>query len=142
MDFVRSKLGGFVPRVLAWDATDNNPIGSEYIIMERFPGEELSRRIDDASGNLGIATTLAKVQHELSVLKFSQHGSIFYKEDVDESQRQFSLYADGVPSDHCSERFRIGPSVDPIFYRGGRAKLDISRGPCECTANHVDHSFH
>ncbi|KAF7125333.1 hypothetical protein CNMCM5793_001511 [Aspergillus hiratsukae] len=40
MGFVRLH-GVLVPRVLAYSASDQNPVGSEYIIMEKAPGNEL-----------------------------------------------------------------------------------------------------
>jgi aminoglycoside phosphotransferase (APT) family kinase protein len=40
MDFVRLRSVP-VPRILAYLATDDNSIGSEYIIIEKAPGNEL-----------------------------------------------------------------------------------------------------
>lgn len=41
MDFARTILDLPVPRVLAWSATDQNPVESEYIIMEEAKGSHL-----------------------------------------------------------------------------------------------------
>lgn len=40
LDFVRLQ-GIPVPRVLAYSADDKNPVGTEYIIMEKAVGNEL-----------------------------------------------------------------------------------------------------
>ncbi|KFY50732.1 hypothetical protein V496_09207 [Pseudogymnoascus sp. VKM F-4515 (FW-2607)] len=41
MEFLRSQ-GVPIPRVFYWDSSASNEVGSEYIIMERVPGRELS----------------------------------------------------------------------------------------------------
>lgn len=41
MDFARIVLDLPVPRVLAWSATDQNPVLAEYIIMEEAKGTQL-----------------------------------------------------------------------------------------------------
>lgn len=41
MDFARTILKIPVPKVLAWSATDQNPVESEYIIMEEAEGTQL-----------------------------------------------------------------------------------------------------
>lgn len=67
----------------------------------------------------------------LGGIPFSQYGSINYKEDVDPLLQARPLYAEGQPPDDCSERFRVGPSVERRFYRGERTRLLIDRGPCK-----------
>lgn len=41
MEFARTVLNLPVPRVLAWSATDQNPVQAEYIIMEEASGSQL-----------------------------------------------------------------------------------------------------
>jgi hypothetical protein len=41
MEFVRTILNIPVPQVLAWSATDQNPVQAEYIIMEEARGSQL-----------------------------------------------------------------------------------------------------
>src|SRR5258708_9947630 len=130
MDFVRTCFGTPVPRVLAWEASSDNPVGSEYIIMEKCPGNDLSELMDEAARSDKVVPGLAKLQRDLASIKFSQFGSLYYKEDVDEELQARPLYAPGIPEDECSQRFRIGPSVERLFYRGGHAGLRIDRGPC------------
>lgn len=74
---------------------------------------------------------LADFYVKLASIPFSQYGSIYYKEDVSPELQALPLYAEGTPEDECSERFRIGPSIDRRFYRGERLRLNIDRGPCE-----------
>lgn len=41
MEFARTILDLPVPKVLAWNATDENPVETEYIIMEEAKGSQL-----------------------------------------------------------------------------------------------------
>ncbi|KAF9485544.1 kinase-like protein [Pholiota conissans] len=128
MDFLRTRNVP-VPKVLAWDATTTNAVGCEYIIMEQCPGSTLE---DNDTSRLELYRHIADVvdmMAGLASVRFSQYGSIYYKEDVDELLRERPLYAEGEAEDASSERFRIGPSVERRFYRGGRTGTDIDRGP-------------
>ena len=41
MEFARTVLNIPVPKVLAWSATDQNPVNAEYIVMEEAKGSQL-----------------------------------------------------------------------------------------------------
>lgn len=43
LDFLRNELNIPVPRVFAWSCEKDQPVGAEYIIMEKAPGQELSK---------------------------------------------------------------------------------------------------
>lgn len=131
MDFLRTKLGFPIPKVLAWNASPNNPVGCEYIVMEQCSGEMLANRVDSPSQVSMVAAEIAEMQTRLSSIKFSQYGSIYYKDNVSPELQARPLYAKGEPDDECSERFRIGLSVDRRFYRSERAHMQIDRGPCK-----------
>jgi hypothetical protein len=131
MDFLRTKLGFPIPKVLAWNASPNNPVGCEYMIMEQCSGEMLANRVDSPSQVSMFAAEIAKMQTRLASIKFSQYGSIYYKENVSPKLQARPLYAKGEPEDECSKRFRIGLSVDRRFYRSERAHMQIDRGPCK-----------
>jgi len=49
MEFARTILNIPVPRVLAWSATDQNPVQAEYIIMEEASGSQLHEVWQDLS---------------------------------------------------------------------------------------------
>ena len=49
MEFARTVLNLPVPRVLAWSATDQNPVQAEYIIMEEASGSQLHEVWQDLS---------------------------------------------------------------------------------------------
>ena len=62
--------------------------------------------------------------------RFSQIGSLCYKEDVEPALQARPLYAEDAEDDDASVRFRIGPYVDWNVWRGTRANLEADLGPC------------
>jgi hypothetical protein len=130
MDFVRSRIGAPAPKVLAWDASSDNNVGCEYI-MEKCEGEILANVPDTSLDSCHHIFDIANMLSGLGGILFSQYGSIYYKEDVEPLLQARPLYAEGRPPDDCSERFRVGPSVERRFYRGERTRLLIDRGPCK-----------
>ncbi|OBZ65402.1 Altered inheritance of mitochondria protein 9, mitochondrial [Grifola frondosa] len=134
MDYARTILGLPVPRVLAWNArpdTNVNPVGAEYILMEKIRGDPLYTRWDGIRGNdmRTVVEQVINMEQRFVWHRFSQIGSLFYKEDVEPALRDRPLYAAGDADDEASERFRVGPLVDWAIWRGSRASLDIDRGP-------------
>jgi hypothetical protein len=84
MDFVRSRIGAPVPKVLAWDVSSENNVGCEYIIMEKYEGNILMNVSDISSDSC--RHHIFDIPHllsDLAAIPFSQYGSIYYKKDVD-----------------------------------------------------------
>jgi hypothetical protein len=98
--------------------------------MEKCPGDPL-RHHAHATHDDCLLAQIAEFQSRLASIKFSQYGSIFYKEHVSLELQNRPLYAEGTSKDECSERFRIGPSVERRFYRSERACMPLDRGPCK-----------
>lgn len=134
MEFLRSRFALPIPKVLAWNASSTNPVGWEYIVMEKCYGSMFGQHVDDVSHSPNVVSSLARMQRDIASVRFSRFGSLYFKEDVDEQLQALPLYAPGVPEDDYSQRFRIGPTVDRQFYRGNRVGMDIDRGPCKSAA--------
>ncbi|KAG8678939.1 Phosphotransferase enzyme, partial [Ceratobasidium sp. 394] len=132
MDFARTVLGLPVPQVIAWSAhAGSTPVGAEFILMRRCSGVDLRKQWDNMSGEnvSSVIDQVLEAERKFGRYRFSQIGSIYYKEDVEPALRERRLYADGFPDDEGSERFRIGPSTEWALWRGGRALLRVDRGP-------------
>lgn len=85
MDYARSILEIPVPEVLAWSSrASSTPVGCEFIIMEHLNGLTLSKRAQVfQSGELSpCVDAVAKMLAQFSFVRFSQIGSIYFKEDV------------------------------------------------------------
>ncbi|DAA75079.1 TPA_exp: Uncharacterized protein A8136_2177 [Trichophyton benhamiae CBS 112371] len=130
-DLLRSK-GVPVPRIFGWCADSNNPVGVEYIIMEKASGIPLETRWFDLSKHERhyLVTSLVDIEKKLFDIPFGNFGSIYYKSDLPPDLR-LDLYMSGTDPVMMSkdERFCIGPTTDYMFWYGQRADLEISRGP-------------
>ena len=126
MDFLRSN-GLPVPQVHAWSADSRNPVGVEYIIMQKAPGKPLEDRWFHLTQRerVHLMESYIRLERKLLDLRLDAYGSIYYKEDLP-SKLQLDLHA---PDD--TERFCIGPTTDYMFWLGRRNQLEINRGPCQ-----------
>ncbi|PIG69616.1 mitochondrial protein Fmp29 [Aspergillus arachidicola] len=110
MDFLRNVLNLPVPQVYAWSSrVTGNPVGAEYILMEKQTGVMLS--------------------DILAATKFNGFGSLYYKVDIHSSVDTSPLYVDNSGKEVQSTKFAIGPTNHRAFFDFGRGLLDIDRGP-------------
>ncbi|KAI0340144.1 hypothetical protein BDW22DRAFT_1360672 [Trametopsis cervina] len=135
MDYAHNVLGIPMPRVLGWNARTDpavNPVGAEYILMEKAQGDILHSRWDDLQGKMStdLIHQMIGLEQRFAWYKFSQIGSLYYREDVESHLQDRPLYAPGTDTTYGQpERFRIGPLVDWDIWRGSRAALSVDRGP-------------
>ncbi|KAJ5585281.1 phosphotransferase enzyme family protein [Penicillium hispanicum] len=133
MDFLRNSLGLPVPRVYGWSSQKSeNPLGAEYILMEKQAGVVLTDVWDTIKGTqkIQILDQIVDIERRLAATKFSKFGSLYYKKDIPESSDPTSyLYLDSTGNKVWSETFSIGPTNHRSFFDFGRGELDIERGP-------------
>lgn len=62
-----------MPKVIAWDAKADNPVKSEYIIMEEAPGQQLGEVWDnmELSDKLKIVDEIAAIEKKLLSISFT-----------------------------------------------------------------------
>ncbi|KAJ5791178.1 uncharacterized protein N7518_008189 [Penicillium psychrosexuale] len=98
LDSVRTHTTIPVPKVLAWSADSTNPVGAEYIVMERVPGVQIFKKWDEMgeSNRISIIKRLTQWESELAEISFPASGSLYHKSSL---------------SDH--ELISLDPSVDP-----------------------------
>jgi hypothetical protein len=121
MDFLRAVLKLPVPEVFAYSTTSDNPVGAEYILMERVEGESLSSRwlsltTDEVKD---IMVQIADMERKIFDFRFPAYGSLYYKKDLD--------WKTQIP---IVEDFVIGPVSTREFWHGERSRTEIDRGPC------------
>ncbi|OJJ51118.1 hypothetical protein ASPZODRAFT_148466 [Penicilliopsis zonata CBS 506.65] len=117
MDFLKNVLNLPVPRVYAWSSrASENPLGAEYILMEKQAGVVLTDVWDTIKGKqkVQILDQVVDIERRLAATKFSKFGSLYYKDDLPKIR---------------SKRFGIGPTNHRSFFDFGRGDLDIERGP-------------
>lgn len=128
---MRNVLHTPVPKVLSWSSKRQNPVGAEYIIMERSPGIQLDELWDqlDVSVRWKIVQNLVKYQMRWTDVCFPQFGSLYYKHDL--TAAPSLVYTNGETSGIVDDRFAIGPSTSRQNIYDGRLSVDFDRGPCK-----------
>lgn len=76
MEFARDILNIPVPKVLAWSATDQNPVQAEYIIMEEARGSQLHEVWKDLPlrKKVNIIHEFVEIERKLLSVSFDKYG--------------------------------------------------------------------
>jgi aminoglycoside phosphotransferase (APT) family kinase protein len=121
-----------VPRVFSWSTDESNPVGAEYIIMEKAPGVQLYERWGEmkVTEKLDLIKLLAQLEGQLSAISFPAYGRLYLRADADRLKHH-NLDA----SLDEQQSFCIGPSPDRSFgvvaVAGTFSEDDsIDNGPC------------
>ncbi|PLB49757.1 phosphotransferase enzyme family protein [Aspergillus steynii IBT 23096] len=114
-----------VPQVYGYSASKDNPVGMEYIVMEKAQGASLATVWRDLSKKQRhtLASSFVEIERGFFDLPFTSIGSIYFKNDIP-CELRAPLYDPPTESDFC-----IGPTADPMFWHGARASFDLHRGP-------------
>lgn len=131
---VRDVLGTPVPKVFAWNSkAQDNPVGAEYIIMEKLPGIPLDQAWAqmDIRDRFTIVKAIARYQKAWMSVSFTKYGSLYYAEDLDEHTQQSPLFVNQHNVEVSDPKFAVGPSTGRGFVDEGRMDVDFDRGPCE-----------
>jgi hypothetical protein len=131
LEYLRTELDVPVPKVLAWSSTSDNPVGSEYIVMEEAAGDPLYLQWDT---KLEVPQKIVVVEQLLSIQKrilqhtagFGGYGSLYFTEDA----LALGLARHPV-STNASGRFCLGPLADRKFLSSVDEYADTKWGPCE-----------
>ncbi|KAK2795791.1 hypothetical protein FQN52_003641 [Onygenales sp. PD_12] len=133
MDFLRNVLNLPVPKVHAWSSrASENPVGAEYIIMEKQAGVVLSDVWESMKGKQKAQIVLQAVDVEktLASTKFTKLGALYYQNDLPAMLDNTSpLYVDRDGKEVHGAKFGIGPTNHRSFFDFGRGELDIDHGP-------------
>ncbi len=133
MDFLRTRLDIPAPKVFAWASRvgGDNPVGAEYIIMEKMQGESLaSRWLSLSTKELAeVIKQIVDIESRLFSARFSEHGSLYYKEDLEEEVRE-NKPSEQSGLDLLSGQFGIGPVANRSFWTEEWDKMALDRGPC------------
>ncbi|KAE8146569.1 kinase-like domain-containing protein [Aspergillus avenaceus] len=141
-ELVRTVCNVPTPRVYGWSASAQNPVGSEYILMEEATGSQIGSVWNDLPANtkLNIMKEIVSIEAKLSSLTFSHYGVVYFASDSVEGAVPAQITSD-VPlqlKEMVAEKFTIGPSVERGFWNKGRATMRISRGPW---SNAIDYAL-
>ncbi|KAE8413738.1 hypothetical protein BDV36DRAFT_303941 [Aspergillus pseudocaelatus] len=131
LEYVRKYTSIPAPRVFSWSSDDSNPVGAEYIIMEKAAGVPLVEQWGKMAeiDKLKLIKNLTKLEAQLAAIRFPAYGGLYRQADVNHLQCQ-ELSGSIDPFN----LFRIGPSCDRSFSTDSTADLstqsgDLDQGP-------------
>ncbi|KAF2280805.1 uncharacterized protein EI97DRAFT_409041 [Westerdykella ornata] len=130
LPFLRLK-GIPVPHMYGYSPKSDNPVGTEYIFMEKAPGVSLASQWTSLTeGQIRKVTkSFVDIEQKFFQIAFGATGSLYSKKDIP-LQLQAPLYsANFVAERPETETFCVGPIADYMFWYGRRASLDLDRGP-------------
>ncbi|KAI9669809.1 MAG: hypothetical protein M1817_004550, partial [Caeruleum heppii] len=130
LQYVRDHTTIPVPKVLAWSADSSNPIGAEYIIMEKAPGVRLSEVWGNISkfDRLQLIDKLTKLESQLAALEFPAYGSLYHRKSIPRKAERILL----DPSLDPGGEFCVGPACGPAWTDAtspAHIQPDIDTGP-------------
>ena len=130
MDYARNVLGVPVPQVYAWSSSLDNPVGAEYILMEKCSGIELHKVWDTITDRQKAAIIHKLVSYEAAFAssKLPMYGSLYYTKDLNNTKIGQCI---PLPSGRDSNlpAFAVGPTTDRNFFDHGRAGATANQGP-------------
>ena len=121
-----------VPKVLAWSADPSNPVGAEYIVMEKSPGIQLFEVWDNTTeaDRLRLIKSLTQLEHQLAAIRFPAYGSLYFRHSVSKASERVVLDSSVDPTG----MFCVGPSCGPAWTDGTSStdiEPNIDAGPCK-----------
>ncbi|KKY27672.1 hypothetical protein UCRPC4_g00906 [Phaeomoniella chlamydospora] len=136
IDFAREEAEIPVPRIIAFDASLQNELGFEWILMEMMPGKPLRNKWRTLSIQCkeNIIKQLARYQARLYRKTFKGIGNVYERAKATTESTQHS-YNDSergtttLPLQPIDSRFFLGRIVSLVFFWGDHVTQSVSRGP-------------
>ena len=118
------------PKVYGWSSSTDNPVGAEYILMERIKGVELDKVWDEMSwkDRYKIVTTLICYDKAFVSAKMPMIGSLYYAKDLPYLTPDQLLDPEKTADD--GKAFVVGPTTHRTYFDKKRDSVDVYRGPC------------
>ena len=126
---VRTHTSVPLPRVYRWDSDPSNPVGAEYILMEKARGVQLFKvwdELEDAS-RFNLMIELAKIERQLTSIKFPASGSLYFRKSIGDEGHSVELPRElDSGSLYC-----VGLSCDRSWWPTPSRKSIGHTGPCK-----------
>ncbi|KAG4434115.1 hypothetical protein IFR05_010395 [Cadophora sp. M221] len=133
MDFARTALEIPVPKVLSWSGEAENPVESEYILMEEATGNQLGEVWDEMElhDKFKIVDDIVAIERKFLSLSFTRYGNLYFADDAFPGCEKAEIIGEAPESltKDVENRFVIGLAVDHDFWHRERASMGIDRGP-------------
>ncbi|KAJ9261706.1 hypothetical protein DTO195F2_3964 [Paecilomyces variotii] len=129
LEYVRRNRSIPVPRVLSWSSDCTNPVGAEYIIMEKAAGVPLFQRWANMKEieKLELIKNLTKFEAQLSAIRFPAYGGLYLRADASvlkfhrhllDERTTISDLGISIAKRELSQISSKRPDRSPMFYQG------------------------
>ncbi|KAI9844282.1 MAG: hypothetical protein M1837_005692 [Sclerophora amabilis] len=125
-------LGIPVPRIYTWSSDRTNPVGAEYIIEEKAPGQPLGSLWHDwpRKWKLDIIAQVAEFENVLASTTFPQHGCIYFRDDLQGgSPANRPITTDPLLPRSILDQLTLGPLTTAELWKDERGSMAVDRGP-------------
>ena len=118
-----------VPKVLGYSSDNTNPVGTEYLLLEKLEGIPLSERwfTMDTKARVKIMRQIVEVEKQFLQIELPASGSLYYRKDLTGSE--YVIPVSGTPQG--ADQIVIGPTAQYEWWYRERAALVVDRGPCK-----------
>jgi hypothetical protein len=128
---VRQQTNIPVPKVHSWSSSVSNPVGTEYIIMEKAEGVPLFQQWGNMTEfqKLQLIKCLTKIESQLSSIQFSAYGNLY---SLPPNTNSFSYRVLG-PAVNPTGSYCVGPLCDRVSTLESQtdpASSTAEKGPC------------
>jgi hypothetical protein len=116
---------------LAWSADQSNPVRSEYIVLEKSSGQQLTRVWDTVSESdrVQLIRGFAQMESSLATIQFPGYGALFLRHALPPSLKEDPSRTIAVDDDYC-----LGPLYHGSWPGGFAAdpeEYSQHSGPCQ-----------
>lgn len=117
-----------VPKILDWSDNAENPVGSEYIIMEHAEGVPLHQiwHTMDVTTQIGCIEAIQKNLKQVVDLEFPAYGSIYFADKTNIATSGPSLGHGFSIGPHCGAMYWNCNAAQPRYYH----QVKPNQGPC------------
>lgn len=114
-----------VPKVIGWSSDSSNPVGSEYILMEKASGKQLFQVWGEMNQlqQFSLIKSLVQLESQLAAMQFPAYGSLYLWDSV-------SQLDSVVPID---DKYCLGPMYNASWFP--QLGTELYAGPCKSQTN-------
>ncbi|KZF25507.1 kinase-like protein [Xylona heveae TC161] len=142
MEFARTVLDLPAPKVLSWNATDQNPVGAEYIIMEEAKGSQLHNVWKNLQlrAKRDIIRRIVDIERKLLSVSFNKIGSLYFNDsEIPGCEPAATTTGGSREVNNCiTSRFCIGPIVRREFWEKERSDMHQYHGPWKSSVDYLE----
>ncbi|KAM5441941.1 hypothetical protein MferCBS31731_003204 [Microsporum ferrugineum] len=115
-----------VPKVLGYSPDHTNPVGVEYLLLEKIDGEPLGDRWFTIGNKtrVKIMKQIVEAEARFMNIPLPASGSLYYRKDLGPSESSIPLSEQTTP-----DEIVVGPIAQYEWWYQERSSLNVDRGP-------------